>query len=192
MPTGPNRDHILKDTQQIQIALAYPTSTVASPDYYLARASSAILGGYASARLFTEVREKRGLCYSVYASYESLKDRAAVVCYAGTSADRAQETLDVSLAEIAKLGREGVELEELDMMRAGLKSSLVMQQESTMSRSGALASDWFYLGRVRTLAEITGSLDALTPQSVSEFASRQQTDAMTLVTLGPKALDVPA
>ena len=93
LPTGPNRDHILTDTQQIQIALAYPTSTVASPDYYLARASSAILGGYASARLFTEVREKRGLCYSVYASYESLKDRAAVVCYAGTSADRAQETL---------------------------------------------------------------------------------------------------
>lgn len=190
-PTGPRREQILKDTQQIQIALAYPTATVASPDYYDARAAAAILGGYASARLFTEVREKRGLCYTVYASYESLKDRAAVVCYAGTSAERAQETLDVTLAEIARLSRDGVEAEELDMMRAGLKSSLIMQQESTMSRSGSLASDWFYLGRVRSLAEISAALDALSPESVGAFAARQSLDEMTLVTLGPKPLNVP-
>ena len=72
-PTGPSRDHILRETQQIQIALAYPTAVVSSPDYYRARAAAAILGGYSSARLFTEgVRESAaGLCYSVYASYES-------------------------------------------------------------------------------------------------------------------------
>ncbi len=190
-PGGPRRDHILKDTQQIQIALAYPTATIESPDYYPARAASAILGGYASARLFTEVREKRGLCYSVYGSYEGFKDRAAVVCYAGTSADRAQETLDVTLAEVHRLAREGVEAEELDMMRAGLKSGLIMQQESTMGRSASLAGDWYYLGRVRPLEEITAELDALTPQVVSEFAARQPLDAMTILTLGPKALDVP-
>ena len=108
-PSGPRRDHILRETQQIQIALAYPAATVASPDYYRARAAAAILGGYSSARLFTEVREKRGLCYSVYASYESQRDRAAVLCYAGTSADRAQETLDVILAEIERLGRDGID-----------------------------------------------------------------------------------
>ena len=69
-PAGPHRDHIVRETQQIQIALAYPAATVDSPDYYRARAATAILGGYSSARLFTEVREKRGLCYSVYAAYE--------------------------------------------------------------------------------------------------------------------------
>ena len=190
-PTGPRREHLLKETQQIQIALAYPTATVRDPDYYSARAASAILGGYASARLFTEVREKRGLCYSVYASYESLLDRAAVLCYAGTSADRAQETLDVTLAEIERLKASGVESEELDMMRAGLKSSVIMQQESTMSRSGSLASDWFYLRRVRSLEEISAALDALTPEGVSAFAARQTFDEMTVVTLGPKALAVP-
>ncbi len=67
--------------KQIQIALAYPAATVASPDYYRARAAVAILGGYSSARLFTEVREKRGLCYSVYAAYECQLDRAAMICY---------------------------------------------------------------------------------------------------------------
>jgi predicted Zn-dependent peptidase len=190
-PSGPARDHILRETQQIQIALAYPAATVASPDYYRARAAAAILGGYSSARLFTEVREKRGLCYSVYASYESQRDRAAVLCYAGTSAERAQETLDVTCAEVERLAREGVEPEELETMRAGLKSSLIMQQESSMSRSGSLASDWYYLGRVRSLDEISAALDALTPESVSAYAAGQDLGAMTVLTLGPNALTFP-
>ncbi len=190
-PAGPTRDHITRETQQIQIALAYPAATVDSPDYYRGRAATAILGGYSSARLFTEVREKRGLCYSVYASYESQRDRAAVLCYAGTSIDRAQETLDVTIAEIERLEREGVELEELETMRAGLKSSLIMQQESSMSRSGSLASDWYYLNRVRSLEEISAALDALSPESVSDYAARQHLDAMTILTLGPNPLNFP-
>lgn len=191
-PAGPKRYHIPKDTNQTQIALAYPTVTLDHPDYYLARAATAVLGGYASARLFTEVREKRGLCYSVYSSYEAMRDRAAVICYAGTSADRAQESLDVTLAEIRRLARDGVTAEELDMMRAGLKSSLIMQQESTMSRSASLAGDWYLLGRVRSLPEIAAALDALTPAAVSEFAARQPLDESTILTLGPEALSLPS
>ena len=164
---------------------------VNSPDYYAARAATAILGGYASARLFTEVREKRGLCYSVYASYESLPDRGAVLCYAGTSADRAQETLDVTLEEIGKLAAAGVDGEELDMMRAGLKSSLIMQQESSMGRSSSLASDWYYLSRTRSLAEISAALDALTPEVVSANAAATAGRAMTILTLGPNPLTLP-
>lgn len=192
-PAGPSRDHILRETQQIQIALAYPAATVASPDYYRARATAAILGGYSSARLFTEVREKRGLCYSVYSTYEGQLDRAAMLCHAGTAADRAQQTLDVMMAEIKRLGREGVALEELEMMRAGLKSSLIMAQESSMSRSGALASDWYFLGRVRSLEEIAAKLDALTPENVSEYATRLEEPDVnpTILTLGPVALVLP-
>ena len=190
-PAGARRDHIAKETQQTQIALAYPTVTVTSPDYYQARAMVGVLGGYSSARLFTEVREKRGLCYTVYASYEGMKDRAAVVCYAGTSTARAQETLDVTLAEIHRLGRDGLDAEELDTMRAGLKSSLIMQQESSMSRAGSLASDWYYLGRVRSLDEISGSLDALTPESVGAFARDHAPTDMTILTLGPTPLELP-
>jgi predicted Zn-dependent peptidase len=191
-PCGPARDHIVRETQQIQIALAYPAATVSSPDYYRARAAAAILGGYSSARLFTEVREKRGLCYSVYASYEGQLDRAAILCYAGTSVERAQQTLDVMLEEIGRLGREGVQLDELDTMRAGLKSSLIMAQESSMSRSGALASDWYFLGRVRPIDEIAIELDALTPASVSQYAAAfEKPSGMTILTLGPTTLDLP-
>ena len=151
----------------------------------------AILGGYSSARLFTEVREKRGLCYSVYASYESQRARAAMLCYAGTSTDRAQQTLDVIIAEIQRLGREGIEPEELETMRAGLKSSLIMAQESSMSRSSALASDWYFLGRVRPLEEISAELDALTPESVSDYAAGfVHLRDLTILTLGPTALQI--
>lgn len=188
-PAGPRRDHIQQETQQTQIALAFPSVPVDHPDYYRARAATAILGGYTSARLFTEVREKRGLCYSVFAGYEALKARGAVVCYAGTSTERARETLEVTLAEIERLATGGVEAEELDMMRAGLKSSLIMQQESSISRSSSLAADYFHLGRVRSLDEISSALDALTPDEVSEFARRMPYTDRTLLTLGPRALD---
>ncbi len=190
-PGGPSREHLLKETQQTQIALAYPAVTLESPDYYQSLAMINILGGYSSSRLFAEVREKRGLCYSVGSSYDNRKFTAAVICYVGTSPDRAQESLDVTLEEITRIHRDGIEAEELDTMRAGLKSSLIMQQESSMSRTGMLASDWFNRGRVRSVEEIAGALDALTPESVSDFARRSTTDGMTIVTLGPSALKLP-
>ncbi len=77
-------------------------------------------------------------------------------------------------------------------MRAGLKSSLIMAQESSMSRSGALASDWYFLGRVRPLEEIAAALDALTPEAVSAHAAAlARTDDLTILTLGPTALRLP-
>ena len=79
-----------------------------------------------SSRLFTEVREKRGLCYTVYASCHSLKDRGSVVCYAGTTTERAQETLDVMFAELVRLG-EGVEADALQRLQERVKTSLIMQ-----------------------------------------------------------------
>ncbi len=190
-PVGPKRGHIAQETQQTQIALAYPTVTVDDPDYYLARAATAILGGYSSARLFTEVREKRGLCYSVQASYEAQRERAAVICYAGTAPERAQQTLDVTLAEIQRLADSGVDAEELETMKAGLKSSLIMQQESSMSRSSSLASDWYHLGRVRSLDEVSEALDALTPEAINAFTARQDLKDLTILTLGPSPLELP-
>ncbi len=114
-----------------------------------------------------------------------------MLCYAGTSADRAQQTLDVTLEEVRRLAASGVEAEELETMRAGLKSALIMQQESSMSRSGSLASDWYFLGRVRTLEEISAALDALTPESVSQLRRPAGGDHPTIVTLGPNALVMP-
>ena len=119
-----------------------------------------VLSGGMSARLFTEVREHRGLCYSVYAAQHTLYDRGAVFCYAGTGADRAQETLEVTLGELVRLA-EGVKDAELDRVKARIKSGLIMQQESSSARSSSLVRDWYHLGYARTLDEVGRLIDQL-------------------------------
>jgi predicted Zn-dependent peptidase len=183
----PSRSHLEKDTTQTQIALAYSSVPIGHADYYAAMGAVNVLSGGMSARLFTEVREKRGLCYAVWASYQTFKDRASVIGYAGTTNERAQETLDVTLHELRRL-QDGIEPEEVERVRAGLKSSLIMQEESTSARAGTLASDWYYLGRVRSFEEIQSAINGLTAQGIVEHLRRCPPRDFTIVTLGPKAL----
>ncbi len=181
--------HLSKETTQTQIALAYPSIPIGHAQYYDALGAVNVLSGGMSARLFTEVREKRGLCYSVWASYQTFKDRASILAYAGTTNERAQETLDVMVAELKRL-EEGIEDEEVERVQAGLKSSLIMQEESTSSRAGTLASDWYYLGRVRSFDEIQGAVNGLTPASILRHLKDHPARDFTIVTLGPKELTV--
>ena len=127
-----------------------------------------VLSGGMSARLFTEVRERRALCYAVSAVLNSLPSEGRVLCYAGTTVERAQETLDVTLAEMVRLG-EGIELSELERCQARAKSSLIMQQESTIARAASLARDWFHLGRITTLEEVRSRIEALNVETVLEY-----------------------
>jgi predicted Zn-dependent peptidase len=179
--------HLTKDTTQTQIGIAYASVPIGHPEYYAALGAVNVLSGGMSARLFTEVREKRGLCYAVSANYQTFKDRASVICYAGTTNERAQETLDVTLAELRRL-QDGIEQEEVERVQAGLKSSLIMQEESTSSRAGTLASDWYYLGRVRTFDELQSAIQSLTPRSIVSHLRRHPPGDFTIVTLGPKPL----
>ena len=182
--------HLAHDSNQTQIGIAYDSIPYRHPDYFQAWAAAGVLSGGMSSRLFTEVRERRGLCYSVYASHHTQRDRASVLCYAGTSADRAQETLDVTLAELRRLAK-GIQPEELDRLKARIKSALIMQQESSAARSGAIARDWYHLGRVRTLDEVGSLIDALTCQGINGYLAKNPPGDFTIVTLGPKELEVP-
>jgi predicted Zn-dependent peptidase len=192
LTAGPSRagfEHVVKETTQTQIGIAYPSVPIGHADYYAALGAVNVLSGGMSSRLFTHVREERGLCYSVWATYQTFKDRASVIAYAGTTAERAQETLDVTLRELKRL-REGVSDDELDRVRAGLKSSLIMAEESTSSRAGSLASDWYYLGRVRSTEEIQNEIDGLTPRSILDHVERYPAEDFCIVTLGPQPLKV--
>ena len=189
-PIGRPREHLAHESNQTQIALAYPSVAYRDDDYYVASAAVGVLGDGMSSRLFTEVREKRGLCYSVYASHGTLLDRGSVFCYAGTSADRAQETLDVMLREIVRLA-EGIESGELDRLKARIKSSLIMQQESTSARSALLTRDWYFLGHVRTLDEVEAIVDGLSANEINRYLASHPPQQFTIVTLGSKALEVP-
>ncbi|MBT6055947.1 MAG: insulinase family protein [Planctomycetaceae bacterium] len=182
--------HVPYDSQQTHIALAWDVPPYRNPDSLQATAALAVLGGGSSSRLFTEVREKRGLCYSVSAGYQTQRDIAAAMAYSGTTADRAQETLDVMLHEIASLPGT-ITNEELDRVKARAKSGLVMQQESTAARAGAMARQWFHLGRIRSLAEDLERLDNLTVESIEQWLAQNPLTEVTTVSLGRNPLEVP-
>jgi predicted Zn-dependent peptidase len=188
-PAGPDRDHIALESTQTQIGLAYPSISIIDPEYYTAWAAVSILSGGSSSRLFTEVREKRGLCYAVYATLGSLRDSGHVLCYAGTTVDRAQETLDVMLQVINDLSQ-NITDEELNRCKAGAKSALIMQQESSSGRASRIARDWFLRDRVVTLDEIHDRLEEITPQKISDYLNSHPADQLTLLTIGPTPLEI--
>ncbi|MBW3542996.1 MAG: insulinase family protein [Planctomycetes bacterium] len=188
-PPAPSPAHLEHESEQTHIGVAYRAVPFRDPQYYAAWAAVSVLSGGMSSRLFTEVREKRALCYAVYAGLRSLKDEARVLCYAGTTNERAQETLDVMLRELVRLG-EGIKQDELERSKALAKSALIMQQESSSSRASSIAGDWFHLKRNRTLDEIREKIDSLTVDSVLDYVHEHPARDFTLVTIGPEALRV--
>ena len=181
--------HIDNDGAQVHIGLMTETVKPTDEDYYNARVAVSVLSGGMSARLFTKVREERGLCYAIGARYHCLKDAAGIMCYAGTTPDKAQETLDVIIQQFDKLG-DGISEEEIQRAKVGLESSLILSSESSSSRAGAIASDYYILGRVRSLDEIKDKIEATSVDSVLGFLRSNKFKDYTVVTIGPKQVTV--
>jgi predicted Zn-dependent peptidase len=185
----PGRRHVEAETSQVQIGLAFPAPPPGTPEAYVHNVVLNVLSGLSGSRLFTEVREKRGLVYSVSAFYRSLRGFGYTVGYAGTTPERADETLEVFLAELARLA-EGVTAEEVERAKVSMLSSLVMQGESSGATASRLAADVFNLGRARTLQEMTSRVQAVTVQDVNEYLARDRLPEPTIVTLGPARVPV--
>lgn len=186
--------HIEDDTNQVQIVLMHDAPSATHEDRVLERLAVRVLSGGMSSRLFTEVREKRGLCYSVHARYSTDRDFGLVSADVGTQPDRAQESLDVLVAEMQRLSTPGGRVTEEEFARAvaGLKSGLVFSGESTDARASGLASDLFKLGRPRSLAEIAAEIDAVTLDQLNGYLAGREMGRVTVQTLGPEPLTVPA
>ncbi len=181
--------HVPYDSAQTHVAIAYASVPYRHPDYYQAWGAVGALGCGMSSRLFTELRERRGLCYSVSASYHTLRDRAGVFCYAGSTAQRAQETLDVTLGELRRLAQ-GIEPGELRRLKAHIKTELIMQQESSLARSSSIAFAWYHIHRARTLEELERIVDGLTCESINDYLAKNPPGPFTIVTVGPDELQV--
>ncbi|HEY8666208.1 MAG TPA: pitrilysin family protein, partial [Tepidisphaeraceae bacterium] len=190
MPPPGNFHHEDQQSEQTHIGIAYPSVQEIDPDYYTVRLAIEVLSGGMSGRLFTEVREKRGLCYSVWAGYSSLKGLGSILGYAGTSNERAQATLDCLVAELHRL-TEGVTAAELERAKTGLKANTIMQGESTSARAGSIAHDYFMRGRIRTLEEIKSAIDGVSVDQVNAYLKKNKPGPFTIVTVGPKALKLP-
>ena len=128
---------------------------------------------------------KNAVCVTaVGARYRSLKDYAGISCYAGTTPEKAQETLDVTIEQFNLL-KDGITDDEMQRAQIGLKTSLIMQCESTSSRSGGLAGDYFLLDRVRSLEEIRDKIETLSVDDVVKTLQQNPFENYTVVTIGP-------
>jgi predicted Zn-dependent peptidase len=190
-PAARGTVHVQQDTAQVHLALAFDAPREADEHSMVERLACSVLGGSTSGRLFTEVRQKRSLCYSVSASYNAGRDRGAVSLYAGTTPERAQETLDVCVEQIERMKR-GVTAAEFHRATIGLKSRLVMQGESTPARARSLARDAFALGRPRDLEEVAGQVDAVTLDQLNAYLSGRQFGPFTVASIGPVEVAVSA
>ncbi|HTV47542.1 MAG TPA: pitrilysin family protein [Phycisphaerae bacterium] len=183
--------HIAQQTNQVQIGLAYDTVPESDPDSIAVQLAVGVLSGGMGARLFSQIREKQGLCYAIHAGYSSLKTQGAIFGYSGTAPDRAQQTLDAFLFELDKITK-GAEADELQRAKTGMKSRVIMNGESSAARAGAIAHDFYHYGRPRSLDELRQKIEEVSLEKLNEFLARRGSPAKTIVTIGPAPLKVPA
>ncbi len=185
--------HEVDESNQVQVVVVHDGPPEPSEDSLLEKVVVSVLSGGMSGRLFTEVREKRGLCYSVSAGYRGDRDYGAVSAYVGTTPERAQESLDVLISELVRLHTPGGRVTEDEFRRAvvGMKSRLIFSGESTGARAAALAADMHKFGRPRSLDELSRKIDAVTLEQVNAYLARRRMGSLTIQTLGPAALNPP-
>jgi len=177
----------LEDLEQAHVAFAFPGLSNRDPDYFVAQIYATALGGGTSSRLFQEAREKRGLCYSIYAFSNGFQDSGFLGIYAGTGESEAEEISAVVAGEMEAITVKLTEA-EVARARAQLKVSLLMGMERPGTRSEQIAGQLFALGKVQSAAEIVAQLDAIDAAAVKRYAARvMQQGRPTIAAVGPVA-----
>ena len=166
---GERRDD--RELEQVHFALALPALAYEDDDFYPMQVMSTVLGGGMSSRLFQEIREKRGLCYSIFCFASSYKECGSFTIYAGTGADQTGELVPVICEELLRLG-EDASSDEVDRARSQLKAGTLMSLESSASRAEQLARQTLVFGRQLPLAELIERIDAVDAAAVRRVASR--------------------
>ena len=135
---------------------------------YAAQIYATALGGGMSSRLFQELRERRGLCYTIFAQAGAYDDTGLITIYAGTGEEQIRELTDLTLDELRRAA-DGLTVAELERARAQLKAGMLMGLESPSARAERLARMLGVWGRVPDIDEIIAKIDAVTPERVRAF-----------------------
>jgi predicted Zn-dependent peptidase len=158
-----------KPLDQTHIVLNFNAPNYRDPRIYQMQVLSAILGGGMSSRLFQEVREKRGLCYSVFSFGTSYEDVGQLGVYAATSPEHTSDLIDVTSKVMMSMG-EMVSAKEVDRAKAQLKASLVMNLESASSRADQIARQYLAFGSIPEMSTLVERISAVTPDDVKALA----------------------
>ncbi len=173
-----------RDLEQVHLVLGVEGLSYLDEDFYTASVLSTLFGGGMSSRLFQEIREKRGLVYSIYAFLSSYSDGGLFGIYAGTGADEVGQLLPLISDEMAKLTGT-IEEDEIARARAQLKASILMSLESTSSRCEQMARQISIYGRPITVEETVDHIDAVNAAALKKVAERFLSGPVTLSAVGP-------
>jgi predicted Zn-dependent peptidase len=151
--------------------LSFPAPGYRDPEIYQLQILSNILGGGMSSRLFQELREKRGLCYSVFSFGSAFEDAGQIGIYAATAPEQTPELLSVT-SQVMKDVTGKVTDSEVARAKAQLKASLVMNLESASARADQIARQFLAFGLVPSISTLVSKLDAVTPDQVRDLAAK--------------------
>ena len=178
---------LTKPVEQVHVVMGTRGIPREDPDRYALTVLNQALGGGMSSRLFQEVRERRGLAYSVYSYRVAYVETGAFGVYVGTAPARAAETIEVVSTELDRVIRDaGIGGDELAAAKGHLKGSMALSLETSNSRMHRLGSSELMLGEALSLDEVTARVDAVTPDDIARVVDRLfSSGALTLAVVGP-------
>ena len=177
-----------RDLSQVHLCLGVEGFPYAHEDRYALHLLNCLLGGGMSSRLFQEVRERRGLAYSIYSYQASFQDSGLVVVYSGTGPEHYREVLRLIETEFSRMVAEPLSPEELRRAKDQLKGNLLLGLESTSSRMIRLAKMEIFFGQIFNLEEVIQGIEEITSERIRDLARRLfGSHAYTLAAIGPIA-----
>jgi predicted Zn-dependent peptidase len=184
--TEPRVRLVERDTEQAHLCIGLPALPYSTERRYVQGTIEAILSSGMSSRLFQEIREKRGLVYSVYGYFRPYADVGEGVVYAGTDPERVEETVGAIVEEFRKLRDEGVPEDELQRTKELRKGRLLMGLEDSRSVASWVGSQELTYGEIRTPEEVMAKIEAVTAADVQELARELfKTERLNLALIGP-------
>jgi len=172
-----------KALEQVQICLGVPAPPITDESRYSTLILNTVLGGGMSSRLFQTIREERGMAYSIYSDLSPYRDTGTLCVYAGTSAGKALEVIDLVMAEFRNLKEVSLSSEELTRAKDQLKGNILLGLESSNSRMANLTRQEMYFRRFFTVDEIIARIDDVDAAQVQAMAQRLFDPARIAVTL---------
>jgi predicted Zn-dependent peptidase len=174
-----------KSLEQVQICMGVPAPPITDENRYATLILNTVLGGGMSSRLFQTIREERGLAYSVYSDLSPYRDTGNLCVYAGTSASKALQVIELVLSEFRSLKETSISAEELTRAKDQLKGNILLGLESSNSRMANLARQEMYFRQFFTAEEIIARVDEVTADQVQTMAQKLfQPDRIAVTLLG--------